>query len=112
MLRRCTSDAADQEDVIEAGGVSVQESTRRVQVAGEPLELGPTEFRVLHFLMRHQERVFSRAELIRFLWPPNVYVEERTIDVHIRNLRRALEPSGRRGMIQTVRSAGYRFSTR
>lgn len=60
--------------------------------------------------MRHPERVYSRSELIGYVWPPNTYVEERTVDVHIRNLRRALQPLGRREVIQTVRGAGYRFS--
>ncbi len=112
VLRRCASDTADVNDVIEIEGLRLEESTRRLAADGDPIDVGPTEFRVLQFLMRNKERVYSRAELIHFLWPSNVYVEERTVDVHIRNLRRALEPSGRRGMIQTVRSAGYRFSTR
>ena len=99
-------------DVIEIGGLSLTESTRRVHAEGVVLDLGPTEFRLLHFLMQHPERVYSRSELISYVWPPNVYVEDRTVDVHIRNLRLALEPGGRRGMIQTVRSAGYRFSSR
>ena len=97
-------------DVFEAGGLRLNESTRRVTANGAAVDLGPTEFRLLNFLMRHPERVFSRADLIGFVWPPNIHVEERTVDVHIRNLRRALAPSGMRDLIQTVRSAGYRFS--
>lgn len=112
VLRRSASGRSDEGDTVEIYGLYLQESTRRASADGVPIDLGPTEFRVLHFMMWHPERVYSRAELIRYIWPPNVYVEERTIDVHIRNLRLALEPSGRRGMIQTVRSAGYRFSTR
>jgi two-component system phosphate regulon response regulator PhoB len=111
VLRRSGSPAqAKSGDVIEIDGLCLQESTRRVNADGVLVDLGPTEFRLLHFLMHHPERVYSRGELIGYVWPPNVYVEERTVDVHIRNLRLALEPSGRRGMIQTVRSAGYRFS--
>jgi two-component system phosphate regulon response regulator PhoB len=111
VLRRyVASDTPHSGDLIEFDGLSLKESSRRVSADGVLLELGPTEFRLLHFFMQHPERVYSRAELIRYVWPPNVYVEERTVDVHIRNLRLALQPSGRRGMIQTVRSAGYRFS--
>ena len=113
VLRRCGSEGNTASgDVIEVNGLCLQESTRRVSADGKLIELGPTEFRLLHFLMQHPERVYSRSELISYVWPPNVYVEDRTVDVHIRNLRRTLEPSGRRGMIQTVRSAGYRFSSR
>ena len=112
VLRRCApAGAANNSDEIDVDGLCLQESTRRVNADGVPIDLGPTEFRLLHFFMQHPERVYSRAELISYVWPPNVYVEERTVDVHIRNLRLALEPSGRRGMIQTVRSAGYRFSS-
>jgi two-component system phosphate regulon response regulator PhoB len=112
VLRRCGSAGkAKNNDIVEIDGLCLQESTRRVNADGVLIELGPTEFRLLHFLMQHPERVYSRAELIGYVWPPNVYVEERTVDVHIRNLRLALEPAGRRRMIQTVRSAGYRFSS-
>ena len=111
VLRRCGSGAkANNGDIVEINGLRLQESTRRVSADGVLIELGPTEFRLLQFLMQHPERVYSRTELIGYVWPANVYVEERTVDVHIRSLRLALEPSGRRGMIQTVRSAGYRFS--
>jgi len=112
VLRRCgPAEAGNNADVIEINGLCLQESTHRVNADGAKIDLGPTEFRLLHFFMQHPERVYSRAELIGYVWPPNVYVEERTVDVHIRNLRLALEPSGRRSMIQTVRSAGYRFSS-
>ncbi len=111
VLRRYVAgDASHSGDLVEIDGLCLKESTRRVSADGVLIELGPTEFRLLHFFMHHPERVYSRAELIRYVWPPNIYVEERTVDVHIRNLRLALQPSGRRGMIQTVRSAGYRFS--
>jgi two-component system phosphate regulon response regulator PhoB len=113
VLRRCTPDSAKQlhdGETIMACGLRLDLRTRRVTVDGNPIDLGPTEFRLLHFLMRHQERVYSRSELIGYVWPPNTCVEERTVDVHIRNLRRALQASGRRRVIQTVRSVGYRFS--
>jgi two-component system phosphate regulon response regulator PhoB len=112
VLRRC-GPAAEQlhnGEMIAVGGLTLDLRTRRVNADGEPLDLGPTEFGLLHFLMRHPERVYSRSELIGYVWPPNTYIEERTVDVHIRNLRRALQPSGRREVIQTVRGAGYRFS--
>jgi two-component system phosphate regulon response regulator PhoB len=113
VLRRCDhAAAAPNGEVIEIGGLRLDAGSRRVSVAGGHIELGPTEFRLLDFLMRHPERVYSRMELIRYVWPPNTQVEDRTVDVHIRNLRLALKPSGRHGMIQTVRSAGYRFSSR
>jgi two-component system, OmpR family, phosphate regulon response regulator PhoB len=75
-----------------------------------PLTLGPTEFRLLHFLMTHADRVYSRAQLLDHVWGDHVFVEERTVDVHIRRLRKALEPTRHDHLIQTVRSAGYRFS--
>lgn len=112
VLRRCGSGGwVKNGDIVEIDGLCLQESTRRVNADGVAIDLGPTEFRLLHFLMQHPERVYSRVELIDYVWPSNVYVEERTVDVHIRNLRLALEPSDRRGMIQTVRSAGYRLSS-
>ena len=113
VLRRCGPAAAEQlntGETIAICGLHLDHRTRRVSADGEPVDLGPTEFSLLHFLMRHPERVYSRSELIGYVWPPNTYVEERTVDVHIRNLRRALQPSGRREVIQTVRGAGYRFS--
>ena len=84
--------------------------SHRTTMNGEVLELGPTEFRLLHFFMTHPERVYSRGQLLDSVWGNNVYVEERTVDVHIRRLRRALEPGGYDTCIQTVRGAGYRFS--
>ena len=74
--------------------------------------LGPTEYRLLQFFMEHPERVYSRSQLLDRVWGGNVYVEERTVDVHIRRLRKALEPYRRDGLVQTVRGSGYRFSTR
>jgi two-component system phosphate regulon response regulator PhoB len=74
--------------------------------------MGPTEFRLLHFFMTHPERVYSREQLLNNVWGTNVYVEDRTVDVHIRRLRKAMADSGHDSLIQTVRGAGYRFSSR
>jgi two-component system phosphate regulon response regulator PhoB len=76
----------------------------------EPVHLGPTEYRLLHFFMSHSERVYSRAQLLDHVWGGSVYIEERTVDVHIRRLRKTLEAWGLDALIQTVRGAGYRFS--
>lgn len=78
----------------------------------DPIDMGPTEFKMLHFFMTHQERVYSREQLLNNVWGTNVYVEDRTVDVHIRRLRKALETGGHDKYVQTVRGAGYRFSTR
>jgi two-component system phosphate regulon response regulator PhoB len=74
------------------------------------IEIGPTEYRLLHFFMSHAERAYSRAQLLDQVWGASVYVEERTVDVHIRRLRKTLEPFGLDTLIQTVRGTGYRFS--
>ena len=88
-------------------------TTPATTTAGETLlEMGPTEYRLLKFFMEHPERVYSRGQLLDRVWGGNVYVEERTVDVHIRRLRKALEPFRRDGLIQTVRGSGYRYSTR
>jgi two-component system phosphate regulon response regulator PhoB len=84
----------------------------RVLSDDNPVSIGPTEFKLLHFFMTHQERVYSRAQLLDLVWGRNVYIEERTVDVHIRRLRKALEPHGLENMVQTVRGVGYRFSVR
>ena len=111
VLRRCgLSMQGPNGDVIEIDGLCLNAVTRRVTADSGEIELGPTEFRLLQFLMQHPERVYSRGELIAYLWPPNTQVEDRTVDVHIRKLRLALQASGRRDMIQTVRTAGYRLS--
>ena len=111
VLRRCgLAVERPSGDVIEIAGLCLNAVTRRVSVDSGEIELGPTEFRLLQFLMQHPERVYSRGELIAYLWPPNTQVEDRTVDVHIRKLRLALQASGRRDMIQTVRTAGYRLS--
>lgn len=98
------------EDPVEAGGLRLDPATHRLTAAGNPVTLGPTEFRLLHFLMTHPERVHSRAQLLDQVWGDHVFVEERTVDVHIRRLRCALEPSSHDSLVQTVRGSGYRFS--
>ena len=98
------------EEVLEAGGLKLDPAARRVLAEGRVVALGPTEFRLLHFLMVHPERVHSRSQLLDRVWGDHVFVEERTVDVHVRRLRAALEPYGMAGLIQTVRGAGYRFS--
>lgn len=100
------------EDVIEMHGLSLDPSSHRVMTGTDPLDMGPTEFKLLHFFMTHPERVYSREQLLNNVWGTNVYVEDRTVDVHIRRLRKALESSGHDKMVQTVRGTGYRFSTR
>ena len=99
------------EDTVSAGDLSLDPATPRLTAGGKPVTLGPTEFRLLHFLMTHPERVHSRAQLLDQVWGDHVFVEERTVDVHIRRLRCALEPSLHDGLVQTVRGSGYRFST-
>ncbi len=99
-------------EVVSAGRLSLDVASHRVSVDGEPVALGPTEYRLLSFFMHHPDRVYSRAQLLDRVWGGNVYVEERTVDVHIRRLRKALTPSGCERHIQTVRGAGYRFSLR
>jgi two-component system phosphate regulon response regulator PhoB len=99
------------EDAVEIGGLRLDPATHRLAANGNPVNLGPTEFRLLHFLMTHPERVQSRAQLLDQVWGDHVFVEERTVDVHIRRLRSALEPSKHDGLVQTVRGSGYRFST-
>ena len=84
----------------------------RVTVGGSEIKLGPTEYRLLEFLLTHPDRVYSRSQLLDRVWGANVYVEERTVDVHIRRLRKALSIQDADKYIQTVRGSGYRFSTR
>ncbi len=110
VLRRRAPQMTD--DPIEVGGLRVDPVTHRVTGNGATVDLGPTEFRLLHFLMSNPERVHSRANVLDKVWGDRVYVEDRTVDVHIRRLRKALEASGHEEMIQTVRGVGYRFSAR
>jgi two-component system, OmpR family, phosphate regulon response regulator PhoB len=108
VLRRSGSSDAD---TVEAGVLELDTAGHRVSVDRKQVQLGPTEYRLLKFLMTHPERVYSRAQLLDRVWGANVYVEERTVDVHVRRLRKALSGKGADKYIQTVRGAGYRFST-
>ncbi|MDO8263233.1 MAG: phosphate regulon transcriptional regulator PhoB [Gallionella sp.] len=108
VLRRHVPQMPD--EVVVAGGLELSPSKHRASAKGSILELGPTEFRLLHFFMTHAERVHSRTQLLDQVWGTQVFVEERTVDVHIRRLRAALEPAGMDNLIQTVRGSGYRFS--
>jgi two-component system phosphate regulon response regulator PhoB len=110
VLRRTGGQSS--EDSIEAGGLTMDRAAHRVSVNGTDVQLGPTEYRMLEFFMLNPERVYTRAQLLDRVWGGNVYVEERTIDVHIRRLRKALEEAAMDHLIQTVRGSGYRFSAR
>ena len=110
VLRRAQPDAS--ETRLECEGLTLDSVEHRVSAAGKSVALGPTEYRLLEFFMRHPDRVFTRAQLLDRVWGGDVYVEERTIDVHIRRLRQALEPARLDRLVQTVRGAGYRFSAR
>ena len=94
-----------------AGGIEVDSNGRRVTAGGAVVRVRPTEFRLIETLIRHPERAFDRAQLLDKVWGRNVYVEERTVDVHVLRLRKALAPFGMDKLIQTVRGVGYRFST-
>jgi two-component system, OmpR family, phosphate regulon response regulator PhoB len=108
VLRRRAPEAALEPLV--AGPLHLDPTTHRVTVEGEPIHIGPTEFRLLRFLLARPERVHSRAQLLDQVWGDHVYIEERTVDVHIRRLRLALEPFGQDKLIETVRGSGYRLS--
>lgn len=109
VMRRSRDD--DEDGSVGIGGLRIDGAAHRVYAGEQPIQIGPTEYRLLHFFMTHPERVYSRSQLLDHVWGGNVYVEERTIDVHIRRLRKTLEPVRLDGLIQTVRGAGYRFST-
>lgn len=108
VLRRRSPEAAD--DVVEIGGLRLDPSTHRVSAREHEVTLGPTEFRLLHFLMIQPERVHTRSQLLDRVWGDHVFVEDRTVDVHIRRLRKALEAVGKDDLVQTVRGSGYRLS--
>jgi two-component system phosphate regulon response regulator PhoB len=108
VLRRRSPEAAQEH--LSVGPLALDPATHRVTVKGEPVQIGPTEFRLLKFLMARPERVHSRTQLLDKVWGDHVYIEERTVDVHIRRLRLALEPRGCAGMIETVRGSGYRLA--
>ena len=110
VLRRSSSE--DESGVVRIEGLELDTESHRVSANQVPVEMGPTEFRLLEFFMTHPERVYSREQLLDRVWGRNSFVEERTVDVHILRLRKALAPSGYEAMIQTVRGAGYRLSSR
>lgn len=108
VLRRRAPQLTD--DTVEIAGLRLDPQTHRVSAKGQSLDLGPTEFRLLHFFMTHPERVHSRSQLLDHVWGDHVFVEERTVDVHIRRLRQALTPTGHDRHVETVRGSGYRFT--
>src|SRR5436309_2816687 len=107
VMRRRAPQLTD--DVVEIADLKLDPVAHRVTAAGGNIDLGPTEFRMLHFFMTHPERVYSRAQLLDEVWGDHVFVEERTVDVHIRRLRQALEPTEHESLVETVRGTGYRF---
>ena len=109
LLRRTRQDSGG--EILEAGMLRLDPGTHRVSINDTSLELAPMEFQLLQFFMTHPERVYSRQQLIDRVWGTSAWVEERTVDVHIRRLRQTLEPSGHDRLVQTVRGSGYRFST-
>ncbi len=108
VLKRTTPVGDD--DPIEVDGLRLDPMSHRVTGRGETIRMGPTEFRMLHFFMSHPERVFTRSQLLDRVWGRSVYIEERTVDVHIRRLRKALSGPGYDRFVQTVHGTGYRFS--
>lgn len=95
---------------VSVGAVRLDSEAHRVFCHDKPIDIGPTEYKLLSFFMLHPERVYSRAQMLDHVWGAGVYVEERTVDVHVRRLRKTLEPYGLASMVQTVRGSGYRFS--
>jgi len=108
VLRRKAPEALD--TVVDVGGLQLDPATRRVTRAEREVKVGPTEFRLLHFFMTHPERVHSRSQLLDRVWGDHVFIEERTVDVHIKRLREALDVVHCAAMIETVRGAGYRLT--
>jgi two-component system phosphate regulon response regulator PhoB len=110
VLRRCQPADSDEGQKLQFSNLVLDTKSHRVTVDDKRVELGPTEFRLLHFFMKNPERAYGRSQLLDYVWGDTVYIEERTVDVHIRRLRKALEPSGHDHLVQTVRGVGYRFS--
>ena len=108
VLRRKAPEALD--SAVEVGALKIDPATRRVSRDDRDVKVGATEFRLLHFFMTHPERVHSRAQLLDRVWGDHVFIEERTVDVHVKRLREALTPVGCAQMIETVRGAGYRLT--
>ena len=110
VIRRVSPTSLEEE--VDFHGLKLDPVAHRVAINGNSLDLGPTEFRLLHFFMTHTERVYSREQLLDNVWGTNIYVEDRTVDVHIRRLRKAISGEGHDDFVQTVRGAGYRFSSK
>tara|TARA_Y200000002_G_scaffold376310_1_gene379966 strand:- start:1407 stop:2123 length:717 start_codon:yes stop_codon:yes gene_type:complete len=110
VIRRST--VTEPSEPIKVGEMLFDPESHRVSICDEPVEIGPTEYRMLQFFLTHQERVYSRDQILDHVWGANVYLDERTVDVHIRRLRKAISVAGHEKYVQTVRGAGYRFSTR
>ena len=110
VIRRVSPTSLEEE--VDFHGLKLDPVAHRVAINGNSLDLGPTEFRLLHFFMTHTERVYSREQLLDNVWGTNIYVEDRTVDVHIRRLRKAISGEGHEDFVQTVRGAGYRFSSK
>lgn len=110
VLRR--TQAVNTNEPINVEDLCLDPVSHRVTIKGQPIQIGPTEYRLLEFFLTHQERVYTRSQLLDHVWGSNVYVEERTVDVHIRRLRKALTLEDHDRFIQTVRGAGYRFSSK
>ena len=107
VLRRRAPELSKEEVAIE--GLALNPATRTVTGSGKALKMGPTEFQLLHFFMTHTDRVYNRTQILDQVWGDHVFIEDRTVDVHIRRLRDALSPSGHDDLVETVRGAGYRF---
>lgn len=112
VLRRLSHQGAGGDTMLQVDGLELDPVAHRVTARGVPLAMGPSEFRLLRFFMANAERVYSRTQLLDNVWGRNVFVEERTVDVHIRRLRKALAEHGLDRHVQTVRGVGYRFSVR
>ena len=108
VFRRRTPQLTD--DIISLGGITIEPATHKVIGNGKPIYLGPTEFKLLHFFLTHEERIHSRRQLLDNVWGDHIFVEERTVDVHIRRLRKALIPTLQDNHIETIRGSGYRYT--
>ncbi|MES2822222.1 MAG: phosphate regulon transcriptional regulator PhoB [Pseudomonadota bacterium] len=110
VLRRSNTSAIGSPIIVK--NLCMDPSSHRVTINDNPVDMGPTEYRLLEFFLTHQERAYTRGQLLDHVWGGNVYVEERTVDVHIRRLRKALSVDSHENLVQTVRGTGYRFSTK
>ena len=110
VLRRRAPQLTQEAVAIE--GLVINPATRAVEGDGKALRMGPSEFELLHFFMTHTDRVYTRAQILDYVWGDHVFIEDRTVDVHIRRLRDALSPSGHQNLVETVRGVGYRFLSR